>query len=71
MIQSLNTPFGPGDVVGCSLDYITKKIFFVKNGVFLGYVFDALKGDATDKGLFPTVGVDTECTLFGFRREGF
>ena len=83
MIRSLGASFGAGDVVGCGLDYARRRIFFVKNGEFLGYAFDVLREDVIERGLFPTVGVDTECPLFvnfgekpfrfdlsGFAREG-
>ena len=39
MLRRYGPTYGPGDTVGCGLDYITRRIFFVKNGVFLGYAF--------------------------------
>jgi Leu/Phe-tRNA-protein transferase len=55
--------FGAGDTVGCGLDHIRRRIFFVKNGEFLGYAFDKIRRNL-DRGLFPTVGVDSKCPLF-------
>lgn len=71
-------------LLGCGLDYTTRHIFFVKNGEFLGYGFHSLPEAFIERGLYPTVGVDTECPLFvnfgarpfrfdlnKFTREGF
>ena len=63
MLRRYGPSFGPGDVIGCGLEYTTKRVFFVKNGEFLGYAFD-VREDVMEKGLYPTVGVDTECPLF-------
>mmetsp|Transcript_20295 Transcript_20295/g.33093 ORF Transcript_20295/g.33093 Transcript_20295/m.33093 type:complete len:408 (-) Transcript_20295:163-1386(-) len=63
MIRHYGPSFGPGDTVGCGLDYALQKVFFVKNGEFLGYAFDVRREDV-EGGLFPTVGVDTECPVF-------
>ncbi|KAL3776010.1 hypothetical protein HJC23_010174 [Cyclotella cryptica] len=64
MIKRYGPPFGPGDTVGCGVEYSSKRIFFVKNGEFLGFAFDVLQEDVIKRGLYPTVGVDTECPLF-------
>ena len=55
--------YGPGDTVGCGLEYISSRIFFTKNGKFLGYEFNVGK-DVVESGLYPTVGVDSECPIF-------
>ena len=40
------------------------RIFFVKNGQFLGYEFDKVREDFVESGLYPTVGIDTKCPIF-------
>ena len=55
--------YGPGDVVGCGLQYTSRRIFFTKNGRFLGYEFDKVGEDVVVSGLYPTVGIDTKCPL--------
>jgi hypothetical protein len=64
MIRQYGPSFGPGDSVGCGIEYTSKRIFFVKNGQFLGFAFDTLSDDVIERGLYPTIGVDTECPLF-------
>ena len=77
MLRRYGPSYGPGDTVGCGLEYGSRRVFFVKNGVFLGYAFGeggrrgdedvairgALSGEMIDCGLYPTVGVDTECPI--------
>ncbi|KAL7431041.1 hypothetical protein ACHAXM_002493 [Skeletonema potamos] len=63
MLRRYGPSFGPGDTVGCGLEYSTRKIFFVKNGVFLGWAFDKVDKEMVERGLYPTVGVDTECPI--------
>ena len=57
-------PYGPGDTVGCGLEYKSRRIFFTKNGKFLGYGFSNIGKDVVESGLYPTVGVDSECPIF-------
>jgi len=64
MLKLYGPAFGPGDTVGCGLEYSTRRIFFVKNGTFLGYAFDECPKDVVNDGLYPTVGIDTECPIF-------
>ena len=57
--------YGPGDTVGCGLDYSTRHIFFVKNGECLGYAFDKkVEKEVLDKGLYPTIGIDKDCPVY-------
>ena len=56
--------YGPGDTVGCGLEYKSSRIFFTKNGKFLGYEFSNIGKDFVKSGLYPTVGVDSECPIF-------
>ena len=64
MLRRYGPAFGPGDTVGCGLEYSSRRIFFCKNGVFLGYAFDKCEKEVVDSGLYPTIGVDTECPIF-------
>ncbi|GAB5356788.1 hypothetical protein AAMO2058_000319000 [Amorphochlora amoebiformis] len=67
MGEEFGSAFGPGDVVGCGIDYTNRSIFFTKNGAFLGVAFeDVLPGH-----YYPVVGVDTRCPFrvnFGINR---
>mmetsp|Transcript_7172 Transcript_7172/g.16650 ORF Transcript_7172/g.16650 Transcript_7172/m.16650 type:complete len:685 (+) Transcript_7172:224-2278(+) len=68
--KSYGPKFGPGDNVGCGLDYASRRIFFCKNGEFLGHAFDRVDERMIKAGLYPTVGLDSECPIFvnyGFR----
>jgi len=56
--------FGPGDTIGCGLDYASRRIFFTKNAEFVGYEFARLRRYVLEKGLYPTVGIDSNCPLF-------
>ncbi|KAL7547311.1 hypothetical protein ACHAWF_010630 [Thalassiosira exigua] len=56
--------FGAGDTVGCGFDYSKRMIFFTKNGEFLQYAFGKVGRDVVDMGLYPTVGVDSNCPVF-------
>eukprot|EP01083_Nonionella_stella_P279381 950423_1 len=64
MLRRYGPPFGPGDTVGCGLEYSSRRIFFCKNGVFLGYAFDKCEKEVVDSGLYPTIGIDTECPVY-------
>jgi len=63
MLRRYGPSFGPGDTIGCGLEYSTRKIFFVKNGEFLGFAFEKIEKEMVERGLYPTVGVDTECPI--------
>ncbi|KAI7832977.1 hypothetical protein BX661DRAFT_178903 [Kickxella alabastrina] len=68
------TPFGPGfasgDTVGCGMDFMKKRIFFTRNGVFVGYAFREID---TSKPLYPCVGMRTpgEHVVANFGRKAF
>ena len=62
--QHVRLTYGPGDIVGCGLEYKSRRIFFTKNGKFLGYEFGKIGRDVVESGLYPTVGVDSECPIF-------
>lgn len=63
MLRRYGPSFGPGDTVGCGLEYSTRRIFFVKNGEFLGWAFQKIDKEMVERGLYPTVGVDTDCPI--------
>ena len=51
--QAYGPRFTSGDVIGCGIDFVARRAFFVKNGQWLGYVFDltsALRDPATAGG---------------------
>lgn len=47
-------PYGSGDIVGCGVDLTTHRVFYTKNGHFLGNVFENV-GKNID--LYPSVGL--------------
>ncbi|KAJ1669976.1 hypothetical protein GGF44_002527, partial [Coemansia sp. RSA 1694] len=48
--------FTTGDTVGCGIDFMKRRVFFTRNGFFLGYAFGSID---TTKDLFPCVGMRT------------
>ncbi|KAJ2083684.1 hypothetical protein H4R24_000642 [Coemansia sp. RSA 988] len=62
--------YSTGDTVGCGIDFMRRRIFFTRNGAFLGYTFDTIN---TDKDLFPCVGMRTpgEYVAANFGRRPF
>jgi len=63
-IHKIGPTFGVNDTVGCGIDYKAKSVFFTLNGKFLVFAFTQLSVSTLRKGLYPTVGVDTNCPLF-------
>lgn len=47
--------FGPGDIIGCGINYHTNEIFFTKNGAMIGVAFVCNLREP----LYPVVGIDT------------
>ncbi|KAI1336723.1 SPRY domain-containing protein [Xylariaceae sp. FL0016] len=45
--------FGPGDIIGCGVNFFSGQAFFTKNGKDLGIAFHGLK----DRKLYPEVGM--------------
>jgi hypothetical protein len=59
--QKHASPFGPGDIVGCGVDYVTGSIFFTRNAKFLGCGWQGLGVDfLSQTDLYPVVGIDSE-----------
>jgi len=49
--------FGPGDTVGCGVDYKQRAIFFTRNGRFLGRVWNlAPREEEEEESFYPIVG---------------
>mmetsp|Transcript_29825 Transcript_29825/g.54623 ORF Transcript_29825/g.54623 Transcript_29825/m.54623 type:complete len:711 (-) Transcript_29825:130-2262(-) len=81
MARRFGPSYGPGDTVGCGVDYGAGGIFFTLNGKFLGYGWTGLldyHGGTSELAqlgdLYPTVGVDTKCPIafnFGDRPFAF
>ncbi|KAH7400088.1 hypothetical protein BKA64DRAFT_707768 [Cadophora sp. MPI-SDFR-AT-0126] len=51
-------PYGPGDVIGCGVDFGTGKIWYTRNGTLLSHGFDNVVGR-----LFPVVGLSDKVKL--------
>jgi hypothetical protein len=63
MLKQFGPKYGPGDTVGCGIDYVSKGIFFTLNGTFLGYAWERLSNDTLQQDLFPVVGIDTNSPI--------
>jgi hypothetical protein len=60
-MQKRSFPFGPGDTVGCGIDYARRGIFFTRNNIFLGFVWKGLDIKFLSKTkLYPIVGIDSK-----------
>jgi hypothetical protein len=57
--------FGRGDTIGCGIEYRSSggQIFFVKNGSLLKKSFHSIGKKVLRKGLYPTVGIDSNCPI--------
>eukprot|EP00658_Telonema_sp_P-2_P084178 TRINITY_DN9273_c0_g2_i2.p1 TRINITY_DN9273_c0_g2~~TRINITY_DN9273_c0_g2_i2.p1 ORF type:complete len:133 (-),score=32.82 TRINITY_DN9273_c0_g2_i2:95-493(-) len=49
--------FGPGDTVGCGIDFRHSQVFFTLNGEYLGPAFDSGQIDLNQP-LYPSAGID-------------
>ena len=63
MLKRFGPKFGPGDTVGCGIDYISKGIFYTLNGEFLGYAWENISDERLQRDLFPVVGIDTNSPI--------
>ncbi|THD25389.1 Ran-binding protein 9 [Fasciola hepatica] len=58
---TLSTKFGPrfaeNDTVGCGVDFISRSLFFTRNGVFLGKAFEGKIPASPGTRLYPAVGL--------------
>ncbi|TFK40926.1 concanavalin A-like lectin/glucanase domain-containing protein [Crucibulum laeve] len=63
-------PFGVGDIVGCGIDFTTHKMFFTRNGTYLGPVFENVGKDTE---LYPSVSLQhhSETIRVNFGQEPF
>lgn len=63
MLKQFGPKFGPGDTVGCGIDYVSRGIFYTLNGKFLGYAWENISNEVLQKDLFPVVGIDTNSPI--------
>lgn len=64
MVKQFGPQFGPGDTIGCGIDYAKKGIFFTLNGTFLGYGWEGnVEEEILKNDMYPVVGVDTNCPV--------
>ncbi|KAI0073805.1 SPRY-domain-containing protein [Panus rudis PR-1116 ss-1] len=52
--QTYGPVFDTGDIIGCGIDFTQHRLFYTKNGTFLGMVFDNVGKGLS---LFPSVGL--------------
>ncbi|KAH9906687.1 SPRY domain-containing protein [Xylariomycetidae sp. FL2044] len=50
--KAYNKPFGPGDVIGCGVNFRTGEAFFTRNSKYLDTAFRDIKGK-----LYPSIGM--------------
>jgi len=63
MLKQFGPKYGPGDTVGCGIDYVSKGIFYTLNGAFLGYAWERVSDKILKEDLFPVVGIDTNSPI--------
>ena len=54
--------FNAGDCVGCGIDYCEERVFFCKNGEFLGHQ-QKLTEHQLSQDWYPVVGLDSKCPV--------
>ena len=64
MLKQYGPKYGPGDTVGCGIDYYSKAIFYTLNGEFLGYAWEGISDEILRKDLFPVVGIDSNSPIY-------
>ncbi|KAI0089737.1 hypothetical protein BDY19DRAFT_992708 [Irpex rosettiformis] len=68
--QTYGPTFDTGDVIGCGIDFSQNRVFYTKNGAFLGMVFDNV-GKGVD--IYPSIGLrqSTESIRVNFGHSPF
>lgn len=60
--HQLGHAFGAGDTVGCGIDYTKRRVFYTRNGEFVGYSYE-LNAAQLKREWIPTVGLDSNAVV--------